>query len=94
MYVCTGRRVVFLRCDCYVLVPLLLHWGTEVLLHNELLFIYFYLNEGVTTLVACLSPSLRDAIQIMGDLAVQYGFYGSEWDSTDPMTYMEVGYSY
>ena len=26
----------------------------------------------------------------MGDLAVEYGFYGSEWDATDPFTYVEV----
>lgn len=26
----------------------------------------------------------------MGDLAVEYGFYGSEWDSSDPITYEEV----
>ncbi len=26
----------------------------------------------------------------MGDLAVEYGFYGSEWDSSDPVTYEEV----
>lgn len=33
----------------------------------------------------------REAIQIMGDLAVQYGFYGSAWDSSDPLTFEEVG---
>lgn len=26
----------------------------------------------------------------MGDLGVEYGFYGSEWDSSDPMTFEEV----
>ena len=26
----------------------------------------------------------------MGDLAVKYGFYGSEWDAMDPFTYNEV----
>ncbi|CAM9865180.1 unnamed protein product [Discosporangium mesarthrocarpum] len=27
----------------------------------------------------------------MGDLAVEHGFYGSEWDADDPMTYEEAG---
>lgn len=26
----------------------------------------------------------------MGDLAVEYGFYGSMWDPNDPNTYSEV----
>lgn len=26
----------------------------------------------------------------MGDLAVEYGFYGSMWDSSDSITYDEV----
>lgn len=29
----------------------------------------------------------------MGDLAVEYGFYGSEWDASDPFTYNEVSYT-
>lgn len=27
---------------------------------------------------------------MMGDLAVEHGFYGSAWDSEDPLTYEEV----
>lgn len=29
----------------------------------------------------------------MGDLAVEYGFYGSEWDASDPFTYIEVRFT-
>ncbi|CAM9710130.1 unnamed protein product [Chrysoparadoxa australica] len=37
------------------------------------------------------ASTAREAIQIMGDLAVEYGFYGSEWDPTDPMSFEEAG---
>lgn len=38
------------------------------------------------------ASSAREAIQLMGDLAVEHGFYGSEWsDDIDPMIYLEAG---
>ena len=36
------------------------------------------------------ASSAREAIQIMGDLAVEHGFYGSEWDPKDDATYLEA----
>ena len=38
-------------------------------------------------------PLFREAIQIMGDLAVEHGFYGSMWDAEDPLTYEEVRFA-
>lgn len=39
------------------------------------------------------ASTAREAITIMGDLAVEYGFYGSAWDENDPFTYEESGES-
>eukprot|EP00611_Tribonema_gayanum_P000672 TRINITY_DN10499_c0_g1_i1.p1 TRINITY_DN10499_c0_g1~~TRINITY_DN10499_c0_g1_i1.p1 ORF type:complete len:823 (+),score=281.40 TRINITY_DN10499_c0_g1_i1:308-2470(+) len=39
------------------------------------------------------ASSAREAIQIMGDIAVELGFYGSEWDPTDLFTYLEAAES-